>query len=219
MLREIAQTETFTVLLMVCLFLVTIAKLLSTKRFHDFIEIMTHFRYVRLYSREQRFFDVFDALLFGNLIIGLSVFSYLCHQLLNSSQNINLTFLFKIGLTIAIALLIKVLLERLIASYLNIESLMGNYLFHKISYKNFIGLLLLPINVILVYGITTNKIILIIAASLLLLINCIGILLFLRANQKLILSHIFYFILYLCALEISPYVVLYKFFTDTITML
>lgn len=216
MLRTIAQTELFTVLLMVCLFLITLSKLLYMKRFRDFIKIMIHFRYVRLYSREQRFFDFFDALLFGNTVVGLSIFMYLCYQYAIESTAVVNVELFLLAFTIAIIFLVKVLLERLVSSYLDIEAVVGDYLFHKISYKNFLGLLLLPLNVILIYGVSVSQIALFFGASILIIINCVGVFLFLKAYQKLILSNIFYFILYLCALEISPYVVFYKLAVNTI---
>ncbi|WP_256463650.1 DUF4271 domain-containing protein [Flavobacterium sp. HJ-32-4] len=46
-------------------------------------------------------------------------------------------------------------------------------------------------------------------------INGITYLSSLKTYQNLIVSHLFYFILYLCALEIAPYYFLYYWFTKS----
>ena len=64
MLRNIVSNELFTVLLVISLIIVAIAKLVSPKRFDDFILVIGNDKYLKIYSREQKFFDNFDALLF-----------------------------------------------------------------------------------------------------------------------------------------------------------
>jgi hypothetical protein len=113
-------------------------------------------------------------------------------------------------LSIGVFILIKVLLERLIGSLFTIDNLIDRYLFQKTSYKNFLGLLLIPINVILLFSITPNKTIILSAIILLAAINTIGLLTSYKSNLNLIKRDFFYFILYLCALEIGPYLILYK---------
>jgi len=68
----------------------------------------------------------------------------------------------------------------------------------------------LPINVLLLYAITPTKWLLIISIGLIILINSVGLVTTFKNHQKLILNNLFYFILYLCALEIGPYLILYK---------
>ncbi|WP_304138277.1 DUF4271 domain-containing protein [Mesonia mobilis] len=48
---------------------------------------------------------------------------------------------------------------------------------------------------------------------MLVLTNIFSLLLIYRKNQSLITGNWFYFILYLCTLEIAPYFILYKVFT------
>ena len=80
-----------------------------------------------------------------------------------------LDLLFKIAFGIAVFILIKVLLERLIASLFEIDDLVDQYLFQKISYKNYLGLILVPINAILIFSITPTLRIIYILIILLLL--------------------------------------------------
>ena len=67
MFRHIVSNELFTILLVIGLIIVAIAKLTSPKRFDDFIMVLANDKYLKIYSRDQKFFDKFDALLFTNL--------------------------------------------------------------------------------------------------------------------------------------------------------
>ena len=213
MLREVLSTELYTILLVICLALVALAKLLFPKRFKDFLMLLINFRYLKVYVRDQKFFDVFEGLLFTNLIIGLTVFTLLGINLSVDIPEVNYLLPPKLAFGITVLIFIKILLERLVSSILKIESIIDIYLFQKVSYKNFLGLLLIPINAILIYSWTPSQISISVFALLLIIINVAGIVLFIKDNLRTIKKNWFYFILYLCALEISPYLVLYKLYT------
>jgi len=213
MLRDVLSTELYTILLVICLVIVAITKILFHKRFLDFVMLVVNFRYLKVYSREHKFFNLFEGLLFTNLIIGLTVFI-----LLGVSLDINLPetdyivpVILAFGMSILI--IIKVILELFVNAVLNMSTILNNYIFQKISYKNFLGLLLIPINAILIYAWHPTRFNIIIFALLLSFLNLYGILIFIKNNLKIIKKNWFYFILYLCALEISPYLVLYKIYT------
>ena len=210
MLREVISNEWFTILIVLCIATLAVAKYIFTRRFHDFISIIGSPKYLKIYAREQKFVDQFDALLFINLIISLSIFSFIAYRTLVGNVVFEITLFLKILIGIGAIILIKVLLERLIASIFEIDALIDNYIFQKTNYKNYIGFLLLPINIILIYSIESSRILIFIIISLLFLVNLMGFFTSLRTNQKLIVGNLFYFILYLCALEIGPYVILYK---------
>ncbi|OIQ20285.1 DUF4271 domain-containing protein [Lacinutrix sp. MedPE-SW] len=214
MLRATNYNEIFTLLLLACLLILAIIKVLFPKRFQDFTAIIFNFRYLKIYGRDQKFLDVFEGFLFLNLIIGLAIFSIITYKTFFGIDTINLNLLLlKTAIGIGIFILIKVLIERLISSILNLDSVIKNYLFEKISYKNFLGLLLIPINAILIYSLVPSKSLLIAIGLILFIVHTIGIFLFYKKNLSLIKNHIIYFILYLCTLEISPYVILYKSLT------
>ncbi|UKM65262.1 DUF4271 domain-containing protein [Flavobacteriaceae bacterium GSB9] len=216
MFRHIVSNELFTILLMVGLVVVAAAKLMSPKRFDDFILVLGNDKYLKIYSRDQKFFDKFDALLFGNLILSILVFCLISlrHVSNSYSYNLSLNDMFKLFVAIAVFILIKVLVERLIGSLFEIDQLVDQYIFHKISFKNYLGLILLPINALMLYSFTPNTTIIFSIIGLLLILNIVGLLSSLKSYQSLIKHNIFYFILYLCALEFAPYVILYKVFID-----
>jgi len=212
MLRSIPTYELFTILIIVSMVFIALAKALFPKRFNDFIFVLGNSNYLKIYAREQKFFDKFDALLFINLILSGAIFAFLCLQNNNSPYNPSINSLFKLSFGIGSFILIKVLVERLIGSLFEIDQLIDQYMFQKISYKNFIGLILIPINLILIYSFKPPIMGLYIIIGLLILINLIGLFTSIKTNQSLIKQNLFYFILYLCALEIAPYIILYKVF-------
>jgi len=204
--------ELFTIIIVVSLLFITLAKALYPKRFNDFVSVVGNSNYLKIYLREQKFFDKFDALLFVNLILSITIFSFICVRFDSVLLNPSIDDLFKLFVGIGIFVLIKVLLERLIGSLFEIDKLIDAYLFQKISYKNFLGLLLFPINVFLIFSFKPNLTIIYIIIIILFIINVSGLVTTIKTNQSLIKQNLFYFILYLCALEIAPYIIIYKVF-------
>jgi len=213
MLREVISNEWYTVLFVLSLISITLAKYFYSSRFGEFLTVIGNSKYLKIYSKEQKFVDQFDALLFINQIISFSTFSFIAYNQFYEPLTFDILLFLKICLGIGGVLLIKVLLERLIASLFDIDELIDAYLFQKINYKNYTGLVLFPINLILIFSIEPTKNWIYGIAIILILINLIGFITSFKTHQKLILSSFFYFILYLCALEIAPYIILYKLFS------
>jgi hypothetical protein len=214
MIRDVYSNELFTILLVLGLVIIALAKLTAPKRFEDFLYVLGNSKYLKIYSRDQKFFDKFDALLFGNLILCLVVFSFIIYQKVIDFKTIDINLLFKFITGISAFILIKVLIERLIGSLFEIDKLIDEYLFQKISYKNYLGLLLLPINAILIFSFQDSLKLVYAFVIILVIVNIIGLITSFKTHQSLIKNNLFYFILYLCALEIAPYVILYKVFVS-----
>ncbi len=213
MLREIPSDSLFTILMVTGFFAIAVAKSIAPKRFNDFLLVLVNSKYLKIYSRDQKFLDYHDALLFLNLIITASIFSLICIEHLFSATPTNLTLLVKLLFGVTAFILAKVLLERLIASLFEIDAMVDDYLFQKISYKNYIGLILLPVNALLTYSLTPSKVLLQGILILILLLNTSGLITTFKGYQNEIKKNLFYFILYLCALEIAPYIVIYSIFS------
>lgn len=214
MLREVVSNEWFTIFIVLGLVFVTLSKFLFENRFKDFLLVIGNSKYLKIYSRDQKFIDGFDTLMFLNLLISVSIFSFIAYSELVLPSEFDLTLFVKVLFAIGALILIKVLLERLLASLFEIDELIDAYLFQKTSYLNYSGFVLLPINILLTYSITPSKPLIYTVISLVLLINLIGFITSFKKHQKLIFDNLFYFILYLCALEIGPYLILYKLITD-----
>jgi len=211
-MREVISNELFTILIVLGLCILAFAKYAFSNRFNDYLWVIGNSKYLKIYAREQKFIDQFDSLLFANLIISLSIFSFVGYNTFVDSLPFDLTTFIKLFVGIGAIILIKILLERLIGSLFDIDELIDSYIFQKTNYKNYIGLFLLPINIILIYAIQPTATIMYVVIAFIILINLIGFITSFKTHQKTILNNLFYFILYLCALEIAPYIILYKLF-------
>ena len=214
MLRETVSNELFTIFIVTGLIMVTITKLIAPKRFNDFISVLGNSKYLKIYSREQKFFDKFEALLFFNLLLSASVFVYNIYLQTTNIKEVSINLVIKLTLGIGLFILIKVMVERLVGSLFEFEKLTELYLFQKITYKNYLGVILLPLNTLLVYSMIPKLTLIYIIVILLLIVNIVGFITTIKTHQSLIKNSFFYFILYLCALEIAPYVILYNVFTS-----
>ena len=212
MIREIISNDFYTIIIVLGLVIVAIAKLTAPKRFEDFISVLVNSKYLKVYSREQKFLDKFDALLFANLVISMSLFSYIMYRFFSNETVVPIDVMVKLSVGICLFILIKVLLERLIGSLLEIDDIIDQYLFQKISYKNYLGILLIPLNTLLLFSFEPSLLFFYVIFILFIIVVLIGLFTSFKAHQSFVKHNIFYFILYLCALEIAPYIILYKVF-------
>jgi hypothetical protein len=210
-LREITSTNWHTIIITVCLILLAAAKGVNILRFTDFMMLFSNSKYIISYQKLNKLSSLFNAILLLFQIISVSLFLYLCFGIFEwqvvSGQ---ITLYFKIAIIYTVIVICKLLIEKIVATIFSIDSIIDEYLFYKVSYRNFIGVILLPINIIFIYALQPSEIAFIILLILLIILNTIMLVSFYKKNESVILSHLFYFILYLCALEIAPYFILYK---------
>ncbi|BAO75902.1 DUF4271 domain-containing protein [Winogradskyella sp. PG-2] len=209
-MRNLITHEWFTIFTIIGLLAIVAAKFLNTMRFNDFLYVIGNSKYLKIYTKDQKFVDQFDSFLFINLALSSSIFIYYSYTTFVSPLTFELTIFLKLLFAISTIIIIKVLLERLIGSLFEIDSLIDNYLFQKTTFKNYSGIIFLIANLLLLYTSTNANVVIIATFILICLINLIGFLTSFKNYQKIINPNFFYFLLYLCALEIGPYVLLYK---------
>ncbi len=105
---------------------------------------------------------------------------------------------------------VKFFLEKVLAGILGLERLFSTYLFQKNAFLNYFSLFLFPILVYAVYGNYGVEFVIFAMIIAFILLNLIGLYSVFKIHQNTISKHFFYFILYLCALEIAPLVIFYK---------
>jgi hypothetical protein len=208
--RVFITYEWLTVFSLIGLVAITVAKQLFKLRFQDFIWVFTNSKYLRIYARDQKFVDIFDGLLFSNFVISVSVFLFFSYDTFISEAVFDLVLFLKIILGIFLFFLIKIMIERLIGSVFDIENLMDAYLFQKTTFKNFSGFLFLFFNLFILYSPIDNQWLIYACITLVLISNLIGFINSYQSNLTVVNLNLFYFLLYLCALEIGPYILLFK---------
>jgi hypothetical protein len=209
-MRNFITHEWFTIFTIIGLFAIVTAKIINTLRFNDFLYVIGNSKYLKIYTRDQKFIDQFDSFLFVNLALSLSIFLYFAYSTFVSPLTFELVSFLKLLFAVATIFIIKTLLERLIGSLFEIDDLVDYYLFQKTTFKNYSGMVLLVANLFLLYTDTYAKSVIIVAVFFICILNLIGFLSSFKNYQNRINPNLFYFLLYLCTLEIGPYVLLYK---------
>ena len=110
----------------------------------------------------------------------------------------------------------KFLIEKIIATIFNIDEFAEQFNLQKVSYRTFIGIVLLPVNIYLFYQENSSKVFIFGLIFVILAINLYAYLISLKIYQNIIANKLFYFILYLCALEIAPYYFIYYLITKNL---
>ena len=171
-------------------------------------------RYLKFYSRNRKGLDVFSTLLFLNFLITISISLYIGYsKYVGTISHKNSVLLYSI-VGIGAFIVLKSVLERLVGYFFEIPKAVGLYIFQKLTFNNYVGLVLIGINVLLLFSDLDKNLLLYLAFIVFVAINLIGFVRILRLYQKRIIANFFYFLLYLCALEIGPYVILYKVIKD-----
>jgi len=105
---------------------------------------------------------------------------------------------------------LRYLIGLLLAFLFNFKNEYNILVYYKMSYFNNLILWVLPFLVLTVYVDMYHKLLLNITVSLVVILLLLRYSLILMNNKKLIFSNLFYFILYICALEIAPLIIILK---------
>ncbi len=211
--RLIETTDWATYLLLGCFAVFALAKYYYPKRFHEFSLLPITNQYFFVHGKNDEINHPFNMLLFVVQIVSVSIFVYLGFQVFNPSIVANNPWLIiQICTAYSVFVLIKFCLEKIVANIFSIDAIVNDYLYQKLSYRNFLGILFFLGNLFFLYISPPSTTTMYIFGGCLLTLNAIALLYSYKKNGNLIFSNFFYFILYLCALEISPYIILYKSF-------
>ncbi|MBL4747085.1 MAG: DUF4271 domain-containing protein [Flavobacteriaceae bacterium] len=149
------------------------------------------------------------------LFVGVLTFALLLFLIV---QNYHFSAIKIEGLNLYVYISIAVLLylalssgvSVLLGELLGVKDLVKTYVIVKISYLRTIVLFLLPLLLLIVYSpVYQTSILKTTVACTLILLVLRTVLIFAR-NKNLILNELFYFILYLCALEIAPLIIILR---------
>ena len=207
--RSIESRDWATIVFVLALIFIVVAKTSFENRFNDFVRLIISDKYLKIYKDSSHLMSGFTILLFIVNLISLSFFIQLILDHFNLGSKTDWTLFIRIFTLLMVFILSKFLIEKIIATTFGIEELIEAFNLQKVNYRTYIGLLLLPVSIVLFYNnYYTNSVILTIIAVVL-IINMFWYVTSLRIYQNLVIGKLFYFILYLCTLEIAPYFFLY----------
>jgi len=217
LLRHIENIDWVTVVIFSSLLFIVVAKRISYNRFLNFIILPFNNKYIFMYNKKDKLINWFHLFFTVFQIINFSLFLFLSWKVFfgtNKTQDMNLDIFPIILGSVLLFLILKIFLQLSNGFIFRSNKVISELIFKKLSYLNYSGIIMFIANVILSYVMKDSKTTVFITFFLILSINVIGWITLLRNHQKFIANNFFYFILYLCALEIAPWVILGSYLND-----
>ena len=213
MLRDVLFNDWYTIIIVVSLALIVSAKLLDINRFSDFLKLIGNSNYLRIYFKDHKFLDPFDILLFLNFCINAVLIGILTYSIFVDNTELNWQLFLRFLLIFIGSVLLKILVELGLGSLFDIKKLFHSYVVQQVSFLNFLGVILVPLNSLLIFGVPNNRTVLVGILIISGLILFVGFVRSIKFYQKQLINNFFYFILYLCTLEFGPYILICKLFS------
>jgi len=211
--RIIENKDWATFLFVLCFVVIAIVKSLSEVQFSEFLRLPFSKKYTSTYKDTSNLYSAFTISLFFVQLVSFSFLIQIVLSYFDYTSKANWITFIQIFTTLFVAILIKFYIEKIVANIFEIEEFLEIFNLKKVTFRTYIGLIFLPVVILLYY----NNFLSVGIISAFLAIIGIAMVYFyflsILTYQKLILSRIFYFILYLCTLEIGPYYLLYHWFT------
>ncbi|SFW61589.1 DUF4271 domain-containing protein [Cellulophaga fucicola] len=206
--RVFNNIDWITAIFVVSLFVLVLSKTFFYNKFINFVVLPFNNKYIFLHSKKHILFNWFNALWSVFLWLNVALFLYYLLTIFNLGEKLTpVNYLFIFGV-ISLFVIVKLLLQFINGSIFNAETAIVHIVFNKISYQNYSGLVLFLANIFLTYITPNSELVAYLALVLFIVVMCIGWVNLLRIHRKFITINFFYFILYLCALEISPFVII-----------
>ena len=202
-----------TVLFVLSFAIIAITKSVFENRFGDFSNLIFSNKYNKVYRDSSHLKSSFTISLFLVQIISLAFFIQISLSYFGHASKTDWILYIQIFTFLTFFVLSKYLIEKIIATSFNIEEFMEQFNLQKVTYRTYIGLIILPLNIILFYYDSFSRNIPLVIITIILIMNILTYLISIKNYQNIIFGKLFYFILYLCALEIAPYYFMYYWFT------
>ena len=202
-----------TVLFVLSFAIIAVTKSVFENRFGDFANLIFSNKYNKVYRDSSHLKSGFTISLFFVQVISLAFFIQISLSYFGHASKTDWILYIQIFTFLTFFVLSKYLIEKIIATSFNIEEFMEQFNLQKVTYRTYIGLIILPLNIILFYYDSFSRNIPLLIIATILIINILTYLISIKNYQNIIFGKLFYFILYLCALEIAPYYFMYYWFT------
>lgn len=215
-LRIIESKDWATILFLFSFSLIAIARTFFESRFSDFIKLIYSGKYINQYKDGYNLKSGFTILLFVVQIISFAFFIQISLVHFGQAVKTDWMHFIRILTVLTYFILSKFLIEKIIANVFNIDEFVEQFNLQKVIFRTYISLYVLPLNIFLYYNDYIASRFMLIVLATVLLFSALSYIIAIKNYQNLIFSKLFYFILYLCALEIGPYYFLYYWFTKEI---
>ncbi|WP_456376484.1 DUF4271 domain-containing protein [Lutibacter sp.] len=208
-----SNSDWITLVLVFIFSVLTLLKVVFKDRLAQVTTVFISKKYFLTYYNKGKstIFNGFQVSLFTVQLLVISLLLYLVNSHFHFQQ-IPLDFksylhiFFLVGFYFSIHYLIGLLL----AFLFNFKDVYSVFVYQKLNYFNNLILWLLPFLILTIYISAYQYLLLNITIYLFIILALLRYSLILKNNKKLIFNNLFYFILYLCTLEIAPLIIILK---------
>lgn len=204
-------------ILFVSLGLLAMSKWAFEQRHSSFLNLLNDNSYIFVFNKKKAYLHPFHWTWNLFAILNTSLFFYLSTGLGFENQAYLSNGAIHYGpLLVVVAgfVILKPLLQNFHGWLFGNQKILKEIFFKKSSYFNYANVVLFTANIFFVFISPNSKVLFYSALFLFLMVMLIGWVVVLRNYQKYLLEHLFYFILYLCALEIAPFLIIASIFNS-----
>lgn len=214
--RILENKDWATLLFVVAFALVAITKTTYETRFSEFSKLIFSDKYAKIYRDTSNLKGSFIVGLFFVQILSFSFFILLTLHIFGYASKTDWILYIQIATFLLYFILGKFLIEKIVATSFNIDEFVSLFNLQKATYRTYIGVLILPFNAVLFYYDNIPEIVPLVIIGVSLCISLFSYFISIKTYQNIIIGKLFYFILYLCALEIAPYYFMYYWITKEV---
>ena len=150
--RIIENKDWATLIFILSLVVIVIAKSAFETRFNDFFKLLISDKYTKIYKESSHLLSGFNILLFIVNLISLSFFIQLTLAHFGFGEKTDWILFVRIFTLLTVFIISKFLIEKIIATTFGIEEIIEQFNLQKVTFRTYIGLLLLPVSIILFYN-------------------------------------------------------------------
>jgi hypothetical protein len=213
--RVLRNNDWITLIFVTSLILLVFGRAFFPSRFQNFTILPFNNKYIFLYNKKGRLTHGFHVAMSLFMFLNLSLFVvFTGAALFNAGLTPGGSLLLVSGAGLLVYFLLKIGMQLGGGLILEFSKITSSLVFKKMTYLNYSAFVMFAANLLLGYVIPNSKTVLFAGISLILAINIIGWISILKIHQKLIATHLFYFILYLCTLEFAPFLIIANLLND-----
>ena len=207
------NNDWITFVFLIILFLLAVAKFFFRDKLLHTGTLILYKKYLLIYFNKDKnvILNKFQGLLFIIQILALSIIFFVGNSYLTNGAHLRSIFDFYLILgAVAAYFCFRYIIGFLLAFALNIKNVHTKIVYDKTSYFGNIILWIIPLLLLSVYASDYRELFIAITLIMFVFLLVVRYVLFLSNNKKLIFNNLFYFILYICALEIAPLIIILK---------
>jgi len=216
-LERISSTsDLFTVFFLTDLILIAILQLNFTERFNKLFTLVYSEKYYTDYLKTRPLnFNWFHIIFFFVIVFNISIYVYFAFEALSPASIHHQLFFFLQILFLTISyFLVRYFIGFILGIIFDIEDSQNYFTFLKMSNLALLSIIILPLLILTNYSVGVYHKFMITFSLLVSLAATIFRYFVLIKNEKLSFDNLLYLFLYLCALELAPFIVVYKLFVE-----